>query len=98
MPTACSSPYRCTTSGPRWNPLVGGAGMTASTVDMVGSPSGAGEVRCRELLAGGGLRRGGGGGHTQRPGGPGGQPPIPAAQQRSEEHTSELQSRPHLVC
>src|SRR6266498_6065526 len=25
-------------------------------------------------------------------------PPDPLPQQRSEEHTSELQSRPHLVC
>src|SRR3989442_5507477 len=25
-------------------------------------------------------------------------PPVPAPPERSEEHTSELQSRPHLVC
>src|SRR3989442_11113521 len=49
-----------------------------------------------------GTGRAGGRPHRSEPGSAGDGPPAPPAgggpETRSEEHTSELQSRPHLVC
>src|SRR3712207_8719872 len=57
--------------------------------------------RALPVIRGGGGTRGGGSGHRQHPHGPrveqAAHDPLPA-DLRSEEHTSELQSRQYLVC
>src|SRR3712207_8966464 len=65
-----------------------GRGAAGAVGDGVRERVGAGEVRARAVRAGG---RGAGHGAV-------GRGAVPRDGQRSEEHTSELQSRQYLVC